>query len=247
MPPPSNPFPAGHPRGGAAAGSGNPGLVGTVEGQVLEAQQETRFWGWKLLLGLLVGSIVLTLLTSYQAIAAQFSQIMVGLIIIAILLFIVGATLGSRGRAITSGIGRAGGAAARGVFGVARMGSNAARGSGGLLGRPTTPYALTLRRFRIVDLRGQTTSCVMLGEVDGDLMRQGDLVRVHGPRDRNRNLQAKRVEILDRVDLPPRSIVRPRKPAQFVAARTTDLLCKVAAAAVAAYWLAAFVLAYRSR
>jgi hypothetical protein len=245
-PPPNYPPPTGKPLG-AGVGSGSTGQVGTVQGQILEEQQDSRFWGWKLLLALVILSVVLTLLTSFDVIASQLAQLVSGLAVIVILICIIGVALGARGRAITSGLGRAGGAAARGAFGVVRMSGKAARSSVGVLGRASTPYALTLRRFRIVDLQGRTTSCVMFGEVHNDLMRQGDLIRVHGPRGRDGNIKVKWAEILDKVDFPPRSIVRPHKPVHFVVARTADLVCKVVAAGLVAYWVANLILLYRSR
>jgi hypothetical protein len=113
--------------------------------------------------------------------------------------------------------------------------------AGTALGLNPRTDSLTVRRFRVVDLRGQTASCVLLGEASGGGLRPGDLVRVHGSRTRDGPIKVKRVDILDQIDLPPRSVVRPRRPLRFVAAQTADLVCKLAALSLATFWVVGLI------
>jgi hypothetical protein len=99
---------------------------------------------------------------------------------------------------------------------------------GAAVGLRNATDSLTVRRFRVIDLLGHTNSCVMLGELSGDIMRPGDLVRVHGRPTRAGVINARRVDILEKADLPPRSMVRRRMRGQFLAAQALDIACKLA-------------------
>lgn len=151
--------------------------------------------------------------------------------IILIVVLIVWLTARSRTASkLASGAMRASMSVARGVASAGYAGTKA---SAGALSRSGAfSFVVVIRRFRIKDVLGNTTSCVLIGQVDGDLMRQGDLVRVPGRRDRDGLVTTKVVQVLDRLDRPPRLIVRSHRTLGYRAAQALDVLAKLASAVI---------------
>ena len=103
----------------------------------------------------------------------------------------------------------------------ARGGANAFRASS------PTEMAVPVRRFRVQAMTGEVHACLLVGDLLGDEVRQGDVVRVRGRRDRHGVLVAKSVEIMTSPSGPVSTTVTARLPAGFVAARVADRVGKV--------------------
>lgn len=155
------------------------------------------------------------------------------LIVLAALIAAIPMIMG-KGGGVMGSMMQVGTGMARGAVGVARAGASGVRGSAALLGRSgSSSFVLTVRRFRIQDVLGTTTSCVLIGEVAGDLMRQGDLVRVEGHKNRDGVIRSRVVYVLDSVEGSVRTVVRAHLTFGYHVARVSDILAKVAAAGLA--------------
>lgn len=228
QPPPSAPTVPSAPRP-----SGHGVTTGYVQGQILEEGLEKRFWGGRLLLVVCVAALIAAVVTGGVDLVRQMTAALMPLIVLAVVIAAIPMMMG-RGRGLASGMMQVGTGMARGAAGIARAGASGVRGSAGMLGRSgASTFIVTIRRFRVQDLLGTTTSCLLIGEVAGDLMRQGDLVRVEGRKNRDGVIRSRVVKVLDTVDGPVRTVVRSRLTLGYHLARVGDVLAKVAAAALA--------------
>jgi hypothetical protein len=92
-----------------------------------------------------------------------------------------------------------------------------------------TPVPATVRRFRVQDLQGDVSVCILNGDTEGDDVRPGDPVRVVGRRDRHGVLAVNRVEVLSGIGGVVVSTVRPTTPPDLQTARWTRRLTVTAA------------------
>lgn len=216
------------PRGSA------PGTTtGYVHGQILEEGRERRFWGGRLLLGVCALALIAAVVTGGADLMKQVIITLMPLIVLAAVIAAIPMMMG-KGGGVMGSMMQVGTGMARGAAGVARAGASGVRGSAGLLGRSgSSTFVLTVRRFRIQDVLGTTTSCILIGEVAGDLMRQGDLVRVEGRKNRDGVIRSRVVYVLDAMNGPVRTVVRAHLTFGFHVARAGDILAKVAAAGLA--------------
>lgn len=213
----------------------SPGHTGYVQGQVLEERRDIRFWGGRALLAALVVTVVVGLVHDGPKLVNAAFGVLMPLVIFAALLLVIPKMLG-KGGGFASGVFSAGAGVARGAAGFAKAGLNGARSSTGALARSgSSPFSVTIRRFRIQDATGHDTSCVLIGDVHGDLMRQGDLVRVEGHKNRDGVVQSRVVRVLDKIGEPPRTTVRGRQTSGFLIARVADAISKVLALGLIIY------------
>ncbi|HEX8507886.1 MAG TPA: hypothetical protein VF635_00080 [Propionibacteriaceae bacterium] len=221
------------PAAAAPRGSGPGATTGYVHGQILEEGREKRFWGGRLLLAVCVLALFAAVLTGGADLMRQVVVALMPLIVLAALIAAIPMIMG-KGGGVMGSMMQVGTGMARGAVGVARAGASGVRGSAALLGRSgSSSFVLTVRRFRIQDVLGTTTSCVLIGEVAGDLMRQGDLVRVEGHKNRDGVIRSRVVYVLDSVEGSVRTVVRAHLTFGYHVARVSDILAKVAAAGLA--------------
>jgi len=218
------------PSSGSPAPSGSTAIprgthAGKMQGHVLEEQREFQLWGLRFLFAAIAISVVLALVTNADTVGSAFLYLLKAAIFVVLAWFVIQALFLHGEMGVGIGIFRGIGALARALVGLVR----GAGGSASTLNRSGKVYMLTLRRFRIVDIVGNSTSCVLVGEIYGDVMRQGDLVCVHGRMAREGHVKATQVDILDKVNLPARSVVKPRFPPGYRGARLADRVYKVAA------------------
>lgn len=203
-------------------------MVGAVVGDVTQDQEYHRFWGIRLLLVTLLffGLMVLQALRTgagggTKLIAIPLHPVILLAVLGAILLTAIGGGLGGyfRGR----------GRGARRTVVSAQGGAGAPRPS-------PTEMAVTVRRFRVRTMTSDVHACMLVGDLVGDDIRQGDIVRVRGRRDRSGVLVAKSVEIMTSHAGPVAATVIGRPPAGFTAARIADQVGKVLGL-LALFWI----------
>lgn len=242
---PTNPAPAppaaagGH---GVAAGFGTPAptlapsavaglpvadrstFVGIVEGPVSQDIRVYRFWGSKIFLPLLLITWITLLVVEAPRLAA-IGQALLPLFILLVTFFVVlavitGGTFGAIFGGVAKGTASAAGVMGRGMLAGAKGAARTGR-SGSV-----TEQALPLRRFRVRSPLGAVQSCVMVGEVEGDDVRQGDIVEVHGRVGRDGHRLATRVDVLTGVGGAPATTVRARKPTTFRITQAFDVVAR---------------------
>ncbi len=223
----------------AAAGPGTQAsadavdLVGVVNGTVSIETSRERFWGMRMLAAATAaaGLIVIVRLATSGSTRPELLLYppLVPLALLAAHRMLLGSWFD---RATTGGHGAhpAGSPAGAGRFASARR-------SGGMVGG----CELTLRRLRVQPLAGGTLACIMFGELTGDEMRHGDVIRVVGRRARDGHCVVRRIQVLASPVGPVISQVKGRPSIGFRSARLTSRLGFVLSAATLA-WLA-FVLA----
>lgn len=217
---------------GIASGTavtGGKTFVGIVDGPVAQDVRVFRFWGSKVLMPVLVATAVAVLVVEAPRIAAVARALLPIFILIAaawlVLALIVGGTFGTMmgsgmaksTAAVAGAMGRSAVGAARGAHGVARHGS-------------VVEQVLPLRRFRVRSPAGVVQSCVLVGEIEGDDVRQGDVVVVHGRLRRDGHRSVVRVDVQAGVGGPTGAVVRARKPAVFRVTQALDVVARVASA-----------------
>lgn len=216
-------------------------LVGIITGPVSLDARYYRFWGWKLLLPLLIVAVILLVATAAGSapagISGLLSPVILMLVMFIIMAMAVGVSFKGAARALgktTAGVAKQTlKAGSRGlVAGTKGAASMATRGS-------VSEQSLTIRRFRVQSPLGQTQACVMIGELQGDELRQGDLVRVYGREHRDGHRNTRKTEILQSVGGPVSSTVLAKRPASFTLTWVFDQLAKSASFVIVLLMLSA--------
>jgi hypothetical protein len=181
----------------ALRGSALPGLVGTGLGAAVVGL---------FLVGLLLGQVIGAGTSGGLRLGGSLAGVLVRAVT-----GLLGLVLGVVGRLLQTGAGP----------GRLRRSPGAGRGSGA----GTEPVAV--RRFRVLTADGRTRVCVMHGDLDGDDLREGDAVHVVGHRGRQDVLAVHQVEVLSGTGGLVLSRLRPRAPADVLAAQWTRVLARV--------------------
>jgi hypothetical protein len=96
---------------------------------------------------------------------------------------------------------------------------------------------LTVRRFRVQGMTGEVRVCMLVGDLHGDEVRNGDTVRIRGRRDRHGVYRVRSLEILTGPGGTVIATAESRPPAAFRTAFVVDVVGKVVGALVLV-WLA---------
>jgi hypothetical protein len=216
-------------------------VVGIITGPVSQDTRYYRFWGWKVLSPLLV--VAALSLLAVAAVSGQVSILGSGLftavVVLVFLLIIMVMAVGVSFSDIAHAIGRAGAGAARQT--VKAGGRGLAAGTKGAVSVATrgsiSEQSLPVRRFRVQSPLGRTYACVMIGELQGDELRQGDLVRVYGRERRDGHRNTRKVEILQSVGGAVSSIVLARRPASFSVPWLFDWVAKLSSLVIVSLML----------
>lgn len=203
-------------------------VVGVVNGSVTQEAGYHRFWGARILVVALIALLV-SVLAQVVRDGAAGGATLVGLLrhpvsllvtigVVSVVTF--GGSVSGRFRGVGRGTGRAGvGRAARGAA------SRAMGSVGAVRSTSATKATLTMRRFQVQTMTGEIYPCMLVGDLVGDEMRQGDVVRVRGRRDRRGMYIVKALEVLSSTGGPVTATVTARPPAGFTAAKIADRTC----------------------
>ena len=207
-------------------------IVGVVNGTVSIDAEVRRLWGKKacLLAGLVLLTVALVRNENGLSSAVDLmSKIFIGLIIIGTVVTAVTRGGPSFDSLLYGGVSWAATTtartASRGVRAVGRKGAAGGRASG-------SEHIISVRRFRVQEITGPITACVLRGELDGDEVRHGDIVRVVGRRAKQGHVEARRIEVLSSPTGPLISAVTARLPPGLRVAMVVDACAKVTAAII---------------
>lgn len=239
-PPPGAAPPPLHPPAPSAQQTADHGLiVGVVNGSVSMDSLHHRFWGVKALVALALVGLFLVLAGGLddgaRAGASLLSVLVAPLLLLVCFGLIFSVVLGIGAGRYFGGLRRACGAVVRTVTRTLTRGISAgARGSvGALRSAPTSEHAVTVRRFRVQSITGQIVACVLVGELVGDEVRHGDVVRFTARSTRHGHYEPRRIDVLSSPVGPIVSTVTVRPSTRFLIALWGDRVAKVLAAIIA--------------
>jgi hypothetical protein len=191
-------------------------FTGQIVGRVSVDTVRIRLWGKPALTMAGLLAVIVVMLRLLQGGAGRgdtvFGPLLVPVIVLVYLVGIfyvlLGGSLAGYGRLLGRSAGRAAKAASR----VAVQGTAAgARGGLGAVGRARVgEHDEAARRFRVQTVTGDVHACLLLGDPEGDDVRQGDIVHVTGRRTRQGHYVVTRVDVLSGPSGPVISTVLPR-------------------------------------
>ncbi|MGH4020784.1 MAG: hypothetical protein ACRDT0_16475 [Pseudonocardiaceae bacterium] len=210
-----------------------------MNGSVSMDSLHHRFWGVKALVALALVGLFLVLAGGLddgaRAGASLLSVLVAPLLLLVCFGLIFSVVLGIGAGRYFGGLRRACGAVVRTVTRTLTRGISAgARGSvGALRSAPTSEHAVTVRRFRVQSITGQIVACVLVGELVGDEVRHGDVVRFTARSTRHGHYEPRRIDVLSSPVGPIVSTVTVRPSTRFLIALWGDRVAKVLAAIIA--------------
>lgn len=180
-------------------------IIGMVNGSVSVTSELRRFWGVHALVALGLVGLILVLAGGLgqteglgQTGAAVLSALVVPFVLLAFFGLIYSVLLGIGPARYFSALRRGVARVLRGAARVVIRGASAGarRGMGALRPATGSGHSVTVHRFRVQSVTGEISACVLLGELVGDGVRHGDVVRVRGRRTRHGHYQVRRVDVL---------------------------------------------------
>ena len=199
-----------------------------VNGSVSVTSELRRFWGVQALVALgLVGLILVLVGGLGQTGAAVLSALVVPFVLLAFFGLIYSVLLGIGPARYFSALRRGVARVLRGTVRVVRGASaGARRGMGALRPAAGSGHTVTVHRFRVQSVTGEISACVLVGELVGDEVRHGDVVRVRGRRTRHGHYQVRRVDVLSSPVGPIIATVTARPSTAFLLALWSDRVAK---------------------
>lgn len=215
------------PAGAGSAGFGV--IIGVVNGSVSATSELRRFWGVQVLVALgLVGLILVLAGGLGQAGATVLSALVVPFVLLAFFGLIYSVLLGIGPARYFSALHRGVARVLRGATRVVIRGASAGarRGMGALRPAAGSGHTVTVHRFRVQSVTGEISACLLLGDLVGDEVRHGDVVRVKGRRTRHGHYQVRRIDVLSSPAGPVIATVTARPSTAFLLALWSDRVAK---------------------
>ena len=219
----------GAPRPAGAQPAGFGVIIGVVNGSVSVTSELRRFWGVQALVALgLVGLILVLAGGLGQTGAAVPSALVVPFVLFAFFGLIYSVLLGIGPARYFSALRRGVARVLRGTTRVVIRGASAGarRGMGALRPAAGSGHSVTVHRFRVQSVTGEISACVLLGDLVGDEVRHGDVVRVRGRRTRHGHYQVRRIDVLSAPAGPVVAAVTARPSTAFLLALWSDRVAK---------------------